>query len=143
MKLLRCIKMREIMMSKNTAPPKVDKTNNHLANERTFLAWIRTSISIIVFGFVVAKFGLVLREFFLTQNRSINESNISMGMGVGFMVVGVVIALTSTFRYRMNMFNINAGKFKPTNMTAILLGVFTSLFGAVLVAYLILTVKSL
>jgi putative membrane protein len=34
----------------------------HMANERTFLAWIRTSIGIMVFGFVVEKFALFVRE---------------------------------------------------------------------------------
>jgi len=38
------------------------KASDHLANERTLLAWIRTSISIIVFGFVVSKFGITLRQ---------------------------------------------------------------------------------
>jgi putative membrane protein len=33
-----------------------------MANERTFLAWIRTSIAIMAFGFVVEKFGLFLRQ---------------------------------------------------------------------------------
>ena len=37
--------------------------SDDLANQRTFLAWIRTSISIIVFGFVVAKFGITSRRF--------------------------------------------------------------------------------
>jgi putative membrane protein len=34
----------------------------HMANERTFLAWCRTSISLIVFGFVVEKFNLIFTE---------------------------------------------------------------------------------
>lgn len=34
---------------------------DHMANERTFLAWIRTSIGIMAFGFVVEKFALKLR----------------------------------------------------------------------------------
>ncbi|MBB5439184.1 uncharacterized membrane protein YidH (DUF202 family) [Pedobacter sp. AK017] len=35
---------------------------DHLANERTFLAWIRTSIGIMGFGFVVVKFSLFVRQ---------------------------------------------------------------------------------
>jgi uncharacterized membrane protein YidH (DUF202 family) len=35
---------------------------DYLANERTFLAWIRTAVTIMAFGFVVARFGLLLRE---------------------------------------------------------------------------------
>jgi len=34
--------------------------SDHAANERTFLAWVRTGISIVVFGFVIEKFNLFL-----------------------------------------------------------------------------------
>ena len=48
-------------MTNSIAPTKIGKASDHLANERTFLEWIRTSISIIVFGFVAAKFGITSR----------------------------------------------------------------------------------
>lgn len=38
------------------------KATEHLANERTFLAWVRTSIAVVSLGFVVAKFGLWLER---------------------------------------------------------------------------------
>ncbi|UZJ63104.1 DUF202 domain-containing protein [Sphingobacterium sp. KU25419] len=44
----------------NNQPQK--KTSDHLANERTFLAWIRTSIGIMGFGFVVVKFSLFVKQ---------------------------------------------------------------------------------
>jgi putative membrane protein len=34
--------------------------SDHAANERTFLAWVRTGIAIIAFGFVIEKFNLFL-----------------------------------------------------------------------------------
>ena len=37
------------------------KTNEHLANDRTGLAWIRTGLAIIGIGFVISRFGLLLR----------------------------------------------------------------------------------
>ena len=62
-------------------PPQEDKAKNshitdHLANERTFLAWIRTSIGIMAFGFVVQKFALFMRQvslFFLSPEM-INQT---------------------------------------------------------------------
>src|SRR5438270_12216632 len=42
--------------------PSPNEMRDHLANVRTFLAWVRTAITIMAFGFVVAKFGLLLRE---------------------------------------------------------------------------------
>ncbi len=41
---------------------KIDRQREHQANERTFLAWLRTSIALIGFGFVIARFGLFLHE---------------------------------------------------------------------------------
>jgi putative membrane protein len=130
-------------MNNIAAPEKLDKTRDHLANERTFLAWIRTSISIIVFGFVVAKFGITLREFLLVQSRAIKHSNNSLSIGVGFMAMGVLIALIAMIRYRIVLRNIETDQFKPTSIIAILLGIFTALFGVILVVYLITTAQSL
>jgi inner membrane protein YidH len=45
-----------------TRSPAPNEMRDHLANVRTFLAWVRTAITIMAFGFVVAKFGLLLRE---------------------------------------------------------------------------------
>ena len=42
---------------------KDQNTANHLANERTFLAWIRTSVGLMAFGFVVVKFSLFVKQF--------------------------------------------------------------------------------
>ena len=117
----------------------MDNTSNHLANERTFLAWIRTSISIIVFGFVVAKFGIALREFLLMQHQPVLSSNSSLCIGVGFMSSGIVIGLIATLQYRVTMYRIDRNEFRPTNRLITWLGIFTALFGGVLVTYLILT----
>jgi putative membrane protein len=43
--------------------------SDHLANERTFLAWIRTSVAIMGFGFVVVKFALFIKQIPLVLTR--------------------------------------------------------------------------
>ncbi len=43
-------------------PSKIHNRRVHMANERTFLAWIRTSIAIMAFGFVVEKFSLFVKQ---------------------------------------------------------------------------------
>lgn len=123
--------------------PKSDKTRDHLANERTFLAWIRTSISIIVFGFVVAKFGITLREFMLIQSHIVKDSSFSLSIGVGFMIMGILIALLAMIRYQITMHRIDADQFKPTSTIVIVLGALTALFGAILTIYLILTANTI
>jgi putative membrane protein len=115
------------------------RASDHLANERTFLAWIRTSISIIVFGFVVAKFGITLREFLQTQDRTRSESGLSLVIGVGFMSMGTFMALVSTVRYRSTMKQLIAGRFEPADTVVTVLGVVAAVFGAILAGYLIFT----
>src|ERR1700691_6102516 len=98
-------------MTTSISPSESGKASSHLANERTFLAWIRTSISIIVFGFVVAKFGITLREFLRVQGDRAHESGMSLVMGVGFMAMGIFMALVSLARYRKTMKRLNADEF--------------------------------
>lgn len=38
--------------------PHEKHTTEYLANERTFLAWVRTSIAVLSLGFVIAKFSV-------------------------------------------------------------------------------------
>ncbi len=130
-------------MAGSNPPTKAGKASDHLANERTFLAWIRTSISIIVFGFVVAKFGITLREFLRMQGNSTHESGMSLAMGVGFMAMGIFMALVSLIRYRTTMNRLNADEFQPANAIVIVLGLIAALFGTILAAYLIYTARTL
>ena len=46
-------------------PDKPKNLNDHLANERTYLAWLRAGIGVMAFGFVVVKFSLFLKQFSL------------------------------------------------------------------------------
>ena len=51
-------------------PGPIDDPRVYLAAERTFLAWIRTSVSLMGFGFVIARFALFLRGYGLTTGAS-------------------------------------------------------------------------
>jgi len=128
--------------SQNSAP-QTGKASNHLANERTFLAWIRTSISIIVFGFVVAKFGITLREFLRVQGATVQESGVSLIIGVGFIAMGIFMALAAWFRYQATMRRIETGDFKPAGTIVTVLTVLAALFGTILAVYLIYTARAL
>ena len=47
--------------------PESTRTREHLANERTLLAWVRTAVALMGLGFVVARFGLFLRQLALER----------------------------------------------------------------------------
>lgn len=130
-------------MATPLAPPKSAKASDHLANERTFLAWVRTSISIIVFGFVVAKFGITLREFLRMRSGAEHEGGVSLAIGIGFMTMGIGMAIVSSIRYRRTMQQLDADQFEPAGAIVTILGVVAALFGMILVGYLIYTVRAL
>ena len=109
-------------MTAPISPTTIGKASDHLANERTFLAWIRTSISVIVFGFVVAKFGITLREFLRMQGNTRHESGMSLAIGVGFMAMGIFMALISLVRYRTTMQRLNADEFQAADTIVVVLG---------------------
>ena len=119
--------------------PNAAKASDHLANERTFLAWIRTSISIIVFGFVVAKFGITLREFLALRGGPQTESGMSLAIGIGFMAMGIFMSVLSCIRYQRTRAMLDAGDFRPASRAVTALSVVAAAFGLILVAYLIYT----
>ncbi|MFZ0213845.1 MAG: DUF202 domain-containing protein [Candidatus Acidiferrales bacterium] len=129
-------------MKTPASPNKAFKASDHLANERTFLAWIRTSISIIVFGFVVAKFGITLREFLRVQGHAVQESGVSLGIGVGFMVMGIFMSIVALIRYRTTMRRLDADQFEPATAVIVFLAVVAALFGVILAGYLIFTART-
>lgn len=80
-------------MKKNSSPVTLHddkRATEFLANERTFLAWIRTSIAVISLGFVVAKFSVWLRELAmrLAPQMRAPENGASMPIGVSVMALG-------------------------------------------------------
>jgi putative membrane protein len=72
-------------MSMTTPLPDHQKCTERLAVERTFLAWVRTSIAIISLGFVVAKFSVWLRELAarLDPQAQIHSMGMSLPIGGG------------------------------------------------------------
>lgn len=135
--------MGDLFLFPVTMPNANGKAGDHLANERTFLAWIRTSISIIVFGFVVAKFGITLRQFLKLQGQVKPESGLSLGMGIAFIGMGVFMALAALVRYRVTSHRLEINQFQPARGIIVFLGIVAALFGFILAAYLFVTARAL
>jgi putative membrane protein len=71
------------------------------AAERTLLAWVRTAVALMGFGFVVARFGLFLRR--LAAFREVppaHETGASLWIGVTLVVLGVAVALLAAAQHR-------------------------------------------
>ena len=68
------------------------------AAERTLLAWSRTSITVMVFGFVVERFGLLV-HILLPKGGEIIQRNISFWVGLIFILFGVTLSVLSMIQY--------------------------------------------
>lgn len=119
----------------------------YLANERTFLAWLRTSIALIGLGFVVARFGLFLREFQVViqqQERTgsfgkglLSEHPFSSFLGVVMIALGVALVVYSLKSYRDGNKQIESGVYVPKKNVSYAAGILLAVFGGVTIVYLL------
>ena len=82
-------------------PPKVQEETLrlHQANERTMLAWIRTGIALMAFGFAIARFGVFLRQVASLGQAHIEHGVGSAWVGAGLVALGMLANLFATIRY--------------------------------------------
>jgi putative membrane protein len=84
----------------------------HLANERTYLAWIRTAISLVGIGFVVVNL-----HFTLQEKISLLADQTAIFIGAIAFILGILTVLFSTMEYKKKMVQINIQTYKaPFNL---------------------------
>jgi putative membrane protein len=81
--------------------PPDGRFRDHAANERTMLAWIRTGIALMGFGFAIARFGLFLREVAQAGQVHLGAARGlgSAWFGVALVVLGLLTNAAATLRY--------------------------------------------
>lgn len=116
------------------------KTNDHLANERTFLAWIRTSIGIMGLGFVVVKFSMFIKQITLMLGGN-TPHHIQQGysslIGIILVALGSLTALMAFLNYKKIEKQIDQEQYYSTNPLITILTSGLILVSALLIWYLI------
>lgn len=122
------------------------KANNrriHMANERTFLAWIRTSIAIMAFGFVVERFALFLKQ----MSFVLGKSNIDIPLppshgysamfGIFLVALGSLMSILAFVKYKRVASQIDSDTYHPSSFLNILLSISVLAIGIFLIVYLL------
>lgn len=123
---------------------KVRNRRVHMANERTFLAWIRTSIGLMAFGFVVEKFGLFVKRIALVLTNAeglkvqLAQSPDSTSMFGALLVgIGALMGALAFVRYKITEKQIDEDKYQHSLILDVLLAMTVLATGIFLVIYLI------
>ena len=123
-------------------PPKPNCVD-HLANERTFLAWVRTAVGIMAFGFVVEKFTLFMRQitFFFTKEGTtpmpLPHTGYSSIFGIILVAFGAIMGLLAYIKFKRDEAHIDKNTFKSSSALALLLTVAICVIGIFLAIYLL------
>jgi putative membrane protein len=130
-------------MSSKPAPhasvPEEKRASEYLANERTFLAWIRTSIAIISVGFVITRVGPLTQHALTGEVRSAKSFGASFVMGIALMVLGAVLAVLAVSRYHVVNRAIDEGHVKADRGLVMLVTVLVVLFAIGMIVFMLAT----
>jgi len=119
----------------------------HFANERTFLAWIRTSIGIMAFGFVVEKFALFVKQIsYFLQRSGLPPGGLetlppsrgySSILGIFLVGLGALMAFLAFIRYKKVEKQIEEDSYEPSLILDLLLALSVLVIGILLIIYLV------
>ncbi len=124
-----------------TIKPQIDRQREHQANERTFLAWLRTAIALIGFGFAIARFGLFLRQLqaAVTQKATPDYPLFnSEHLGVSLVIVGIVTIALAAWRYNQVFWQIERGNYRPNRLVVWFLTAVVMILGTLSIPLILL-----
>ena len=112
-----------------------------LANERTFLTWIRTSIAVISLGFVIAKFRIWLQDLASAGHGPKIDPRLgdSFIIGIGMMALGALLSVLAVWRYHVVNLQIEHGKVTADRSLIIFVTILVAALAVVMVVTMINT----
>ncbi len=103
-----------------TPPPKNRHVAEHLANERTLLAWIRTAIAVMTLGVAINRFSLFLMEIHQLAPGSRAANLHAETLGVGLVMLAIVLMCGALWHYRYVGRTIENETYRPANRLLVL-----------------------
>ena len=126
-------------MSKRVAHreiPEAHRASEHLDNERTFLAWVRTNIALISLGFIIARISPTLSAAGATNaSRILARTTL---VGIVLVVFGALVTVLAAVRYDQVNRQIEAGIVKPDRGLVWIVTLIITLLSAAAVAYMVM-----
>src|SRR5438094_128631 len=119
------------------AVPEENRAAEHLANERTFLAWVRTDIALISLGFVLARLSPWLREG--SNSNAHHLAAKALPLGVGMVTFGALLTLLAAWRYDSVNREIEAGLVKTDRMLVWFVTIAIATLSVALIVYMLAT----
>jgi len=113
----------------------------YFAAERTLLAWIRTGLALMGFGFAIARFGLFLRQMQSVEtNLPVHSTMGAPGSGVTLIAIGVLTTVSGAIQYSRTIHQLSEGRWTPgrINRTAVALAILLGVLGAFMAVYVLL-----
>ena len=111
--------------------------SEHLANERTILAWVRTAIAVMTLGIAINRFSLFLIEFarMVPGSRAANVH--AEEAGIGLVVVGVLVMLGGIWHYLDVARAIDEGNYRPSRVRIVVPALIVVLLGGATLVWLL------
>jgi putative membrane protein len=135
----------------NDDKQKTDRSQQYLANERTFLSWVRTSIALIGLGFIISKFSFFLTEFrIIIQRYSVDSpelssygpqspiDHISNWIGIGTVSLAILLILFALKNYLNTHKSIKTQTYLPNQKTIYFTTAIIILLSVFVFVYLVL-----